>query len=415
VRKSTPIEVRDAESSVRVYYSVVISFFLSFVILCFRKPTAFTNPRLCFEDGPVFFGQAITFGWKSLTIPYAGYYHTVPRLVAILFNLIIPPEHMGISYNIAAGIISAIVAVAILLSDINIEAKWFFAIVPFLMPQGGGVSLTLTNVQWIIAPYFMLLCMQHRDNKSAIRIIKPILIFTIATTGPFSIFLLPIFTVRMILYWKSKNEKILFSAVAAGALVQIYSVMTHHFASVGAFVDWPLVPEWAFWGVIAPLFGYPNVSRLTVQILFFVLIVPLAVSFVRLEVEWRIRIYAMALFSIGILSAGLMRVGGHQIQLVNPFISGGERYFFVPYAMTGWALFILATKAPGYWKAAGAFALFLAIAANIGRFTAPVLSDLECYNPSIVGLGSVPEDQIADAVGSPSLKFMHLVSEPDHL
>ncbi|MGB8841823.1 MAG: hypothetical protein WCC64_12210 [Aliidongia sp.] len=389
------IEAPGIKSRNRIYYDAAISFFLTLIILYFRKPYAFTNARLCSEDGPVFFGQAITFGWQSIAIPYAGYYHTVPRLVAILFEAIVPPEHMGISYNMAAGIIAAAVAVAISFSRFNVGAKWLFSVLPLLMPHGGEVFLILTNVQWIIAPYFMLLCIQDRDPKREIRLIQPIVVFIIATTGPFSIFLLPFFFMRAIIYRDSKNEMVLFAVVVIAASLQFHSLLTHNFASVGKFVDWPLVPVWGFWGVIAPLFGYPTVPRMDIQILVFLLAFPLVICFVQLKAKWRIRLYAMALFSVCILFAGLMRVGGHQIQLVSAFLWGGERYFFIPYAMVGWALFILAAKASRYWRLAGAIALPVIIAANSGRFTAQFLSDRECYNASIVGQLPTSPDQTA--------------------
>jgi uncharacterized membrane protein YeaQ/YmgE (transglycosylase-associated protein family) len=399
----------------RIYHDAAISFFLALTILYLRKPYAFTNPRLCSEDGPVFFGQAITFGWQSIAIPYAGYYHTVPRLVAILFEIIVPPQNMGIAYNIAAGIIAATISVAISSSRFNFGVKWLFSIIPLLMPHGGEVFLILTNVQWIIAPYFMLLCIQDRDPKQEIRLIQPIIVFIIATTGPFSIFLLPFFLIRAIIYRDSKNEVILFAVVMVAVSLQIHSLLTHNFASVGKFVDWPLLPVWTFWGVIAPLFGYPTVPRIAVQILFFLLAFPLVICFVQLKAKWRIRLYAMALFSGCILFAGLMRVGGHQIQLVSPFLSGGERYFFIPYAMVGWALFILAAKASRYWRLAGALALPVIVAANSGRFTAQFLSDHECYNASIVSQLSTSPDQTAHSGGWITLADVHRSYETGRL
>jgi hypothetical protein len=415
VKANFSIDAPSIKPDTRIYCDAVISFFLTLVILFFRKPDALTNARLCFEDGTVFFGQAITFGWQSITIPYAGYYHTVPRLVAILFDVIVPPENMGIAYNIAAGIIAAIVSIAISFSRFNFGVKWLFPVIPLLMPHGGEVFLTLTNVQWIIAPYFMLLCIQDRDPKREIRLIQPIIVFIIAMTGPFSIFLLPFFFIRAIIYRDSKNEVILFAIVMIAASLQIHSLLTHHFASVGKFVDWPLVPAWTFWGVIAPLFGYPIVPRIAVQILFFLLAFPLVICFFQLKAKWRIRLYAMALFSVCILFAGLMRVGGHQIQLVSPFLSGGERYFFIPYAMVGWALFILAAKASRYWRLTGALALPVIVAANSGRFTAQFLSDRECYKASIVSQISTSPDQTAHSGGWITLAHVHRSYETGRL
>src|SRR3954469_13020568 len=51
-------------------------------ILFARRPDMVLNPQFWAEDGPVFFAQARIHGIAALVEPYAGYFHTVLRLVA---------------------------------------------------------------------------------------------------------------------------------------------------------------------------------------------------------------------------------------------------------------------------------------------------------------------------------------------
>src|SRR6185295_14775755 len=52
------------------------------VALGLRHPSALHTPQLWAEDGSVFLAYNDLFGLKAFTIPYAGYLHTIPHLVA---------------------------------------------------------------------------------------------------------------------------------------------------------------------------------------------------------------------------------------------------------------------------------------------------------------------------------------------
>ncbi len=49
-----------------------------------RRPDALFSAQPWAEDGGVFLTQAISNSWGSLLIPYAGYLHTFPRLLAMI-------------------------------------------------------------------------------------------------------------------------------------------------------------------------------------------------------------------------------------------------------------------------------------------------------------------------------------------
>ena len=68
--------------------AVFTIFFIVLSVLLFRRYDAFVNPQLYAEDGAVFLQQFENSGISSLWQPYAGYLHTLLRLVAVLGGLL---------------------------------------------------------------------------------------------------------------------------------------------------------------------------------------------------------------------------------------------------------------------------------------------------------------------------------------
>lgn len=71
------------------------------LILFLRASDAFFNPQLWAEDGSVFLVQQREQGSVALFNQYSGYYHLVPRLIALL-NDNLALKYIPISYNFAA-------------------------------------------------------------------------------------------------------------------------------------------------------------------------------------------------------------------------------------------------------------------------------------------------------------------------
>jgi hypothetical protein len=63
-------------------------FFLIWLLGCLiiisRRPSVLLDAQLWSEDGCIFLDDAIIYGWKSFAIPYAGYIHLLPRIIAFL-------------------------------------------------------------------------------------------------------------------------------------------------------------------------------------------------------------------------------------------------------------------------------------------------------------------------------------------
>jgi hypothetical protein len=92
------------------YQRFLTLFGLIFLLLILRRPDAIVNPQFSAEDGPVFFFGEITYTpLGALLVPYAGYLHAVPRLVAA-FAALFPARSAPLIFNLFAFAIAAFCA-----------------------------------------------------------------------------------------------------------------------------------------------------------------------------------------------------------------------------------------------------------------------------------------------------------------
>src|SRR5688500_19803875 len=70
-------------------------------ILVWRRFDLVMNPQFWAEDSVIFFEQAYNAGWSVLWRPYAGYLHTIPRLVAGVAGQLDPLYAPGIFMGVA--------------------------------------------------------------------------------------------------------------------------------------------------------------------------------------------------------------------------------------------------------------------------------------------------------------------------
>src|SRR5262245_24303691 len=78
-------------------------FLLILTILVMRRPDAVYNPQFWAEDATVFFKQAFeTPAASTLVRPLGGYFHLVPRVVALVTVLAVRPEQAPLMFNSVA-------------------------------------------------------------------------------------------------------------------------------------------------------------------------------------------------------------------------------------------------------------------------------------------------------------------------
>ena len=123
------------------------------------------NPQPWAEDGTIFIQQGIFGGWKSIIIPYAGYFHVIPRLVTLLAihaglqvsqNLSLVPLFMNLAAIAISGFCISFVA--------NPRFTWlapipYRVLIALLVVGMPGIYETLgniTNIQWFLGYYLCL-------------------------------------------------------------------------------------------------------------------------------------------------------------------------------------------------------------------------------------------------------------------
>ena len=179
-------------------------------LLLWRAPQTVTAPRFWAEDGAIFFRQARLDGVASLVEPYAGYLHTVPRLVALLWSrdsaVDAPAVYAGASVAVAAWSAATVGAS-------TAPFAWLLGIALLCPPHSGEAFGTLTNVQWLMAPALVLCVATPAPPGRWARLNQLAFCTASALSGPFSIFAAPVALWRL---WRDRTDR---HALALGAIV----------------------------------------------------------------------------------------------------------------------------------------------------------------------------------------------------
>ncbi len=165
-------------------------------VLFARKPDAFLNPQFWAEDGTVFFAQAYSDGLSSLTFTYSGYYHLLPRLVALVAQLCPYPLAPAI-YNFAAlGGMWAVVA-KLHSPRLRLPYPLAYSLVLVLVPHfTGEVFMNLTNVQWPLALLLFLTALQDPPKRRLDWFCDILVITLVGLSTPLVVLVCPVWVVR---------------------------------------------------------------------------------------------------------------------------------------------------------------------------------------------------------------------------
>ncbi len=152
------------------------------------------------EDGRIFLLQYYSFNLKSLIVPYAGYYHLVPRiLTAISYHLSI--EYMPLIQIVACIIITS----AIFALPVQNRFKWLFGkldnrfiLCLFLTTTAGMIEVlgNITNIHWILLLAILLIGLT--DYKSKLKVIDLMVIFLFTFSESVTFIVLPFYVFRIL-------------------------------------------------------------------------------------------------------------------------------------------------------------------------------------------------------------------------
>lgn len=178
------------------------------------------------EDGKVFLKQAFEIGWVSLFYPYDGYFHTLPRLIALAGSWL-PISWIPAFMVIACYLVFTYTITLVL----NRSYRWLFgsastaflcSLVLLVAPGQATLLGNATNLHWYLLLLLAILSLKDMTEGYSIGEIA-IAFICIASEGAV-ILLLPVFAVRI---WLKKRQRL---AAEAGewwicSLIMIFTIV----------------------------------------------------------------------------------------------------------------------------------------------------------------------------------------------
>jgi hypothetical protein len=320
--------------------SWVVVFGLAIVILILRRPEAVLDPRFWAEDRTVFYEQARTYGGlPAVVIPYAGYLHVIPRIVAAPTALL-DEASAALVLNVGALLLTAAVASLLASGQLSraipdARLRLTLGLALPLQPAIGEVLGTITNVQWVLGIALIAMALANWPRTLTGRICQLILLAGIGLTGPFAIPLMPLFV------WARHRARL---AVTGGAAaIQLGLLVT---GSRGSSLDdaaaLPIVI--ASRAFAQPLIGTEVTTRLfeVSPLLPAVIgVVVATISVLARGPKLARRIYLLG--AVPLLAAVLVGLPVAYSELLYP--QNAPRYFFVPGVLL--VMYVLSSLAGG--------------------------------------------------------------------
>jgi hypothetical protein len=128
-----------------------------------RRPQSIFHAQFWAEDGSTFFADQVNLGfWHALSVPYAGYLHVIPRLVAGTLSLL-KIAWIPTAYGIVAVVIATVCCSALSWPTFRflIHSDGLRCVACFLVaaaiPTGAELIGSLCDLQWFLAPFALLL------------------------------------------------------------------------------------------------------------------------------------------------------------------------------------------------------------------------------------------------------------------
>lgn len=199
---------------------------IALAILYLRMPTSFTNPQFWGED-IIFFDEARFRGWASLLTAPAGYLVVAQVLIAILASYFSPIAAPAI-FNYAAVLLTLLTVWLVTSPRLAFPLRYLAAIAIVVVPMGYEELGTITNIQWILPIGVFALLFMRASSSPIVLAGEALLSFVMAVSGPFCIFLLPLFLLRLISEQEKADRRrftVLSAIIGLGVAVQITCIL----------------------------------------------------------------------------------------------------------------------------------------------------------------------------------------------
>lgn len=315
------------------------------VLLYARMPERILHGFLWAEDVRVFLKQAYELGAKSIVTPYAGYLHLLPRVIAYVFSLAFPITAAPRVFALACMFVtvgSAVWLFRIASRALPTPAATVIALSPVLVPSTGEVWLSITNLQWILAPLLLALLWEEFWADAGRSTARRVAIIVLSFTGPFAIFFAPFTLFSTIRRHRGFAYLLL---PLAQINVTIWSGFTQQTAGHPPLsylrYDWI---EQAARHLVFDFFVPQTVNHWELAAMACAVVIVLGVLSLRRNgyVCWALLAFALALWASGIVRSGAW--GDEYLS----WSGGGARFFYVPAVFIAWTLVIAAVRSESY-------------------------------------------------------------------
>jgi hypothetical protein len=310
------------------------------VLLALRKPWALHTPQLWAEDGSIFLTQDEQMGLHAWWVPYNGYIHLLPRLIAWFASHTTDPAWWPAIYNGLSFLVTVLLFARLASPRVDIPAKPWIMLTFVLVVGTGEVLINATNLQWVTAFFLVLHIFTAPAKTIAQRTGDLLILVLIGLNGPFAIFFFPLFLWRA---WRERSFDSICAVAAVGLCTAIQGWLLlrtgpglHLHSGNEPFNPLAFLSIIGSRLVIWPLFGTAAVrawSPWAHALIGIAYIVPLLVWSLRPDVRRRWRMMIAAAFCL-ITVASVYRARAdtwNSSDLVN-----GDRYFYIPRVLLAW-------------------------------------------------------------------------------
>jgi hypothetical protein len=322
----------------------LIILFIFAVAVFYKSPDQFINPQFWAEDGVVFFMGSLQQGFQSILTPYAGYYHLIPRLVAYMatfFPIVAAPA----IYLYSSYLILLVIAWSYHQLLNNNRSRYFLVGSTILVPINGELFLNLTNLQWLIAPFILVVFFSSPPSGAFSRVLLSIALLLVCLTGPFSIFFAPFIVATFFLQKITIYRFVNLGILGICSVVQAFSLIKSQrldksLPSLDSFRDLVFNNYFSSIFLGKSLAATSHAMSYVVGIVFLIWIIACIVQLKKKDI-----LVATCLF---VLSFALLYLG-LQAANNNPSISPftvGQRYFYIPALLLIWLIGLLIFKIP---------------------------------------------------------------------
>ncbi|WP_404370784.1 hypothetical protein ACIHQR_11210 [Corallococcus coralloides] len=191
----------------RVPYATALG--ACFAVLALRSHERLLQAHLWAEDGMVFLGDALAYGFGATFIPYAGYLHIVPRLLAWGLSLL-PIEAFALGLAFVTLAINAAVF-ALIARD---RFRWLVphdgvrvltAVAFCFLPGTWEVTGNLANLHSVLFYGGMLVALQDLDRP--LGVVEGVALLAVASSAGEGVLLAPVFLLRGLMRWREVQPR----------------------------------------------------------------------------------------------------------------------------------------------------------------------------------------------------------------